>query len=82
MHVSPNLAETFQAAVQLAETIYNTRHMTRALAHQALARALVVAREFGDEEYFQNAVKACQLALDILPGNHPRLGLFKYTMGK
>ena len=70
-----------QAAVQLSAKLYGDGHMIVALSHQALARAMMVAQQFTDEEYFEQALKAWRIAIDAVPGDHPRLALFRYTLG-
>ena len=53
-----------------------------ALAHQALAKALLVNKQFDGEEYMEHALEANRAAIDVIPGSHPRLALFSYTLGK
>ncbi|ELU16144.1 hypothetical protein CAPTEDRAFT_214307 [Capitella teleta] len=74
--------ETARTAVEISDLLFNASHMLRALAHQALARALVVTQQFTDDEYFDHCLKAWHIAMEVLPGDHPRLASFQFTLAQ
>jgi len=55
--------------------------MQMALCLQALARALVVNYQFTDDEYYNHAMEAWRMAISVLSGTHPKLALFRFTLG-
>ena len=55
--------------------------MQMALCLQALARALMVNYQFTNEEYYNCAMDAWRMAISVLSGTHPKLALFRYTLG-
>ena len=70
----------------MCEKIYGGQETTGsyqvALAHQALAKALIVSKQFDREEYLDHALKAYRSAIDVIPGGNARLALFSYTLGR
>lgn len=71
-----------QKAVEISEKIYGGCSATQtAMAHEALAKALVVSLNFTDENYYVHTQKAWSIAKDVIPAQHPKLAPFKYTLG-
>ena len=63
-----------QKALSICEKIYGgVPTVLTAMAHQALARALVVNQQFADEEYYNHAFEAYLMAQDCIPGDHPKI---------
>ncbi len=73
----------FQAAVAVGKKIYgSTGSLLLSQAHLAVARSLVVSQAFSGEEYYSEAQAAWRMAMEVLPPDHPRLAVYRYTQGR
>ena len=72
----------FQHALDTAVVVYGCETIPVALAHRALAKALLVLQKFDNMDYHHHATEALRMARSILPDKHPMLHLFLHTSGK
>ena len=71
-----------QHLLEAAEKIYSgTPSLLVAMVHQALAKSLLVNHNFEGNRYCEHAQKAWKMAMDVVPGTHPSLALFRFTLG-
>ncbi|CAG2217003.1 unnamed protein product [Mytilus edulis] len=62
-----------------AKIVYGCETIQLALAHRALAKALLVVQKFDNMDYHYHATEALRMARGLLPDKHPMLHLFLHT---
>lgn len=70
-----------QHALETARIVYGCNTIQIALAHRALAKALLVVQKFDNEDYHFHSTEALRMARGLLPDKHPMLHLFLHTSG-